>query len=107
MNDRVIMTKTAATDLQEIAFSIAERTGERETAKVFTEAVRKRCRTLSDFPDRGSFPDDYLLRSAGYRFLAEGKYLIFYCVEEEKKNVYVTGIIHSGRDYKHLLKNRL
>ena len=84
---RVFLTDTANGDLRDIAFHILD---------------QSKCAALSSFPDRGAYPKDSVLKSAGYRYLVHKDYLVFYRIQGE--NVYVEGIFNAKKDYMRVLK---
>ncbi len=99
MSYRVVITDTAKQDLREIAFAIAERAQEKESAKRFVQELRAECKGLEDFLRAGALPKDHILRSLDYRFLVYGDYLIFYRIDEGQRTVFILAIFHAKRDY--------
>lgn len=105
MSYKVILTDTAMQDLREIAFWIADRSEDRETARRFVMELRNECRRLQDFPNAGAIPRDRVLKSAGYRFTVYKDYLIFYTVDEEKHSVNVLAIFNGRKDYLRVMRH--
>ena len=103
----VKFTETANRDLREIAFWLAEQSGDREVALRFIDGIRNRVLQLENFPQSGTFPSDRVLRSLGYRFLTYGEYLLFYTVDETAGTVYVEAVFNSKKDYARVLKKML
>jgi plasmid stabilization system protein ParE len=104
MNYDVKFTDTAKADLREIAYRIADKSGDKSVAKRFITELRERCRVLETFPDSGAFPKDRMLLSAGYRYLVHKNYLIIYSFEEEKRLVYILAVFHEKQDYVGVMK---
>lgn len=92
MTVRLAITPGAEADLQEIANWIAEAAGP-EIAIAYVERLRARCRTLLDFPLRGSpRGPDGRLRSIPF----ERRATIVYRVAGDV--VSIVGIFHAGRE---------
>ena len=104
MSYTVRLTDTAKQDLREIAFWIAEQSKDKEIAKRFVGELRETCKKLDTFPNAGAIPKDRLIRSEGYRFTVHKEYLIFYLVDEEKKQVNVMAIFNAKKDYMRVMK---
>ena len=104
MSYRVKLTDTAKQDLREIALWLAEKSKDSKVAKKFVVELYAKCKTLDAFPDAGAFPRDRILRSAGYRFIVHGDYLIFYLVEKETTTVTIMAIFNGRKDYMREMK---
>ena len=104
MSYTVRLTDTAKQDLREIAFWIAEQSKDKEIAKRFVGELRETCKKLDTFPNAGAIPTDRVIRSEGYRFTVHKEYLIFYLVDEEKKQVNVMAIFNAKKDYMRVMK---
>ena len=99
---QVFLTDTAKGDLRDITFYVMEQSKEKTVALKFAEELRGQCAALSGFPDRGAYPKDSVLKSAGYRYIVHKEYLIFYRVTDE--SVYIEGIFNAKKDYMRVLK---
>ncbi|MBQ7474418.1 MAG: type II toxin-antitoxin system RelE/ParE family toxin [Clostridia bacterium] len=55
-------------------------------------------RTLDTFPLRNALLENEPWRSRGLRKLPVKNYLVFYTVDEEKKNIHITRIMYGGMD---------
>ena len=104
MSYTVRLTDTAKQDLREIAFWIAEQSKDKEIAKRFVGELRETCKKLDTFPNAGAIPKDRVIRSEGHRFTVHKEYLIFYLVDEEKKQVNVMAIFNAKKDYMRVMK---
>ena len=89
---QILFTPLATQDLQEIWVYLAENAGS-ETANKFLLAVKKKCETVSKFPEMGQVRHEYLLNLRSFPF---SKYVIFYLPLEN--GVEVLRIVHSSRD---------
>lgn len=104
MSYRVVLTDTAKQDLREIAIYITEESKDKDIAKSFISELREKTNQLKEFPNRGSIPNDKILKSLGYKFLVHKDYLIFYLVDEAVKTVYVVAIFNCKKDYIRVIK---
>lgn len=89
---QILFTPLAKQDLQEIWLCLAEN-GNSEIAKKFPSAVKKKCETVSKFPEMGQVRHEYLLHLRSFPF---NKYVIFYLPIED--GIEVLRIVHSSRD---------
>jgi toxin ParE1/3/4 len=92
---RVRILRRAEKDLAEIARYVARDSP--DNAARLVDALFDTIEGLSQFPARGATPRDPRLRQHGYRFLAEGAYLIFYKVLRSEIRVY--RVVHGKRSY--------
>lgn len=99
MRRPVRVLRRAQVDLLEIQAYVSR--DRPEAADVLVEALLKRLRGLERLSRRGAAPRDARLRRAGYRYLAQGEYLIFYKVLLRQVRVY--RVLHGARKYLHLL----
>ena len=104
MNCRIEFTDTAKQDLREIAFYIAEQSKEKSVAIRFVTELQEKCKVLENFPESGAIPRDRMMKSAGYRFLVHGDYLIFYRHEASENTVYVLAVFNAKRDYMKIMR---
>ena len=104
MNYEVIFTDTAKQDLKDIAFYIARESKDKEIAKNFLIELRNKTKQLAIFPNAGTFPKDRILKSFGYRYIVYKEYLLFYCVDENAKKVFVMSIFNEKKDYMRVIK---
>ena len=107
MNYRVRLTETAVEDLREIAFWIAEQSGEKQLARDFVSGLRAECQRLAEFPKAGALPKDRVLRSMDYRYITHKGYLIFYAIDEAEKIVHVLAIFNARKDYLRVMRRFL
>lgn len=91
MSFRVQVNVEAEEDLIRIWAEIAEHN--EVAADKYLKILNDRIESLFEFPDRGKPRDDLIV---GVRMLVEGKYLIFYRVENLR--VEILRVIHGRRD---------
>ena len=104
MTCKIEFTDTAKQDLREIAFYIAEQSKEKAVAMRFVKELQDKCRSLEDFPEIGAIPKDRMMKSAGYRFLVHGEYLIFYKYEASENVAYILAVFNAKRDYMKIMR---
>ena len=89
---QILFTPLAAEDLREIWVYLAENS-DSETANKFLSAIKKKCETVSEFPEIGRVRHEYLVNLRSFPF---GKYIIFYLPLEQ--GIEVLRIVHGSRD---------
>jgi toxin ParE1/3/4 len=89
----------AQEDLLSILDFIAQDSPERATA--FIEELDRRIGGLGRHTHLGRVPRNATLRSAGYRILVLGSYLVFYRVQHSAIEIH--RVVHGSRDLDHLL----
>ena len=107
MKSKLYLTIQAKDEIQQIALAVAKLTSSKEAARKLVEGLRKEYSVLEDFPESGSFPADYMLRSKGYRFLVYKDYLIFYKYEKSKNEVSIISVMNAKLDYVRVMKKFL
>ncbi len=107
MKYTVSITESAKRDLKEIAAYILSWSKEKGLAERTIRELQAACLSLEEFPNRGALPRERMLRTAGYRFLTQGDYLIFYKVEEAAKTVLIMAVLNGRRDYMRFIKQLL
>ena len=104
MNCKIVFTDTAKSDLQKIAFYIADLTKDKQKAVRFVKDLQAQTRTLEQFPESGALPRDRVLKSSGYRFLVYKDYLLFYQYRQAEGTVYITAVFNGKLDYMRVMK---
>lgn len=107
MSCKIVFTDTAKSDLQEIAWYIADLTKDKNQAVRFVRNLQARTRVLEQFLESGAIPKDRILKSGGYRFLVHKDYLLFYRYKKEEDMVYIMAIFNGRRDYTRVMKRYL
>ncbi|MCM1542511.1 MAG: type II toxin-antitoxin system RelE/ParE family toxin [Blautia sp.] len=103
MKYTIIRTDKADEQLRDIIFYIAEDSGSVEIALAYLDKLEKAIRNLEEFPYAGSTPRYSILRKQGYLVLIVEKHLVFYKINEEKKEVIIYSIVDGRREYKNLI----
>ena len=100
----VLWTNAARLDLERIVTFIAQEN--RDRALAVLEQVERRCRALSEFPERGRIvPELRAVDVAAYRESIEGPWRIVY--RHDTDRVHVTAVLDARRDLSSLLLERL
>jgi toxin ParE1/3/4 len=103
MKFKILRTNKADEQLRNIIFYIAEDSGSVDIALGYLDKIEKAIRMLEDFPNVGVKPRYSILRKQGYLVLIVERYLVFYKVDEEKKQVMIYAIMDSRREYENLI----
>ncbi len=106
MSYDIFYTAKAREDLEEIYEYIAFNLQEPMTAGKLYNNIITAVHTLENFPMRNALLENEPWRSRGLRKLPVKNFLVFYAVNEEKKNVNIIRIMYGARDLgKHLNEN--
>lgn len=89
----------AQEDLLNILDFVSQDSPERATA--FVEELDRRIGGLGRHPHLGRVPRNATLRSAGYRILVLGSYLVFYRIRQSAIEIH--RVVHGSLDLDHLL----
>ena len=93
---KIYITETATNSVEEIEFYLVKRFSER-TKNKFSENIKTVFTTISRNPYIGvSYKKKY--RKFNYK-----KSIIFYRIDEEKHEIYITHVIDSRRNYNYIL----
>ena len=103
MKYKVIRTDTADSLIRKIILYVAENFGN-ETALEKLEKLERSILTLAENPYEGVVPRYNVLKRQGYRVLVLKKNLVFYKVDENKKEVTVYAVVDQRQDYMSLIK---
>ncbi len=103
MKYRILRTDKAEEQLREIIFYIADDSGSIDIALDYLGKIEKAICRLEDFPMSGSVPRYSILKKQEYRVLIVERHLVFYKVNEEKKEVILYAIVDGRREYKNLI----
>lgn len=103
MKYNIIRTDKLEEQLREIIFYIADDSGSIDIALNYLNKIEKAIKCLEDFPMSGSIPRYSILRKQGYRVLIVERHLIFYKINEDKKEVIIYVIVDGRREYKNLI----
>lgn len=103
MKYSTIRTDNAEEQLRETIFYIADDSGSIDIALNYLNKIEKAIKRLEEFPMPGSIPRYSILKKQGYRVLIVERHLIFYKVNEDKKEVIIYAIVDGRREYKNLI----
>lgn len=103
MKYNIVRTDKADEQLREIIFYIADDSGSIDIALNYLDKIEKAINRLEEFPMSGSVPRYSILRKQGYRVLIVERHLIFYKIDENKKEVIIYAIVDGRREYRNLI----
>ena len=103
MKYNIVRTDKADEQLREIIFYIADDSGSIDIALNYLDKIEKAIGQLEDFPMSRSIPRYSILRKQGYRVLIIERHLVFYKINEDKKEVIIYAIVDGRREYRNLL----
>ncbi len=103
MNYTVIRTDTADAQIHKIILYIAENFGA-EIALQKLEELEQSILRLGDNPNIGTIPRYLILRRQGVKILILEKNLVFYKVDEERKEVIIYAVVDQRQDYLNIIR---
>lgn len=103
MKYKVIRTETADAQIRKIILYVAENFG-KEVALEKLEELEQNLLDLSMNPQKGVVPRYLVLKRQGYRVLVLEKNLVFYKVNEEKKEVIIYAVVDQRQDYLNIIR---
>ena len=103
MSYALLRTEKFNDQLNDIIHYIANDSGDVNTALACLDQIEKAVLSLHEYPERGSVPRYSLLKRQGYRILPVSRYLVFYKVNIEKKQVVIYAIADKRREYLSLI----
>lgn len=103
MKYNIIRTDTADAQIRSIILYVAEKFGS-ETAFQKLDALEKSILALADNPDIGTEPRYLVLKRQGYKVLILEKDLVFYKVNESKKEVIIHAVMDQRQDYLNIIR---
>ncbi|HHX61621.1 MAG TPA: type II toxin-antitoxin system RelE/ParE family toxin [Epulopiscium sp.] len=102
-NYSVKMTPKAVTDLDNIYGYISEELFAVSTAENILERLETGIMRLKEFPFSCNYVADEFLRNKGYRKLIIDNYIVFYLVDEGKKQLIIMRVLYGKQKYEDLL----
>ena len=93
----------AEEDLDEIYNYISTKLFAEKAAKKLMEKIEARIMRLADLPFSCNFVTNELLKNRGYRKLIVDNYIVFYRVNEVKKQVVIMPILYGASNYENIL----
>lgn len=103
MKYSIIRTDKADEQLREIIFYIADDSGSIDVALNYLDRIEKAINSLEDFPMSGSIPRYSILKKQGFRVLIVERHLVFYKVNEDRKEVIIYAVVDGRREYRNLI----
>ncbi|MCH4039579.1 MAG: type II toxin-antitoxin system RelE/ParE family toxin [Eubacteriales bacterium] len=103
MKYKVIRTDTADSLIRNIILHIAENFG-RNVALKKLDDMETAILSLGDHPHIGTEPKYNVLRRQGYLVLILKKDLVFYKVDDQKKQVIVYAVVDQRQDYLSIIR---
>ena len=103
MNYKVLRTDTADALIRNIVLYIAENFGN-ETALSKLEDLERSILKLAENPHIGTDPRYTVLKRQGYKVLILEKDLVFFKIDENKKEVTVYAVVDQRQDYLSIIR---
>ncbi len=99
----VKLSSQASQDIEEIYEYISEALYEKEIALNMVGLLEKNILSLSEMPGRYRIYESEPWQSRGVHIMSVKKYLVFYVIDEEEKEVNVFRVIYGSRDIDNVL----
>ena len=99
----VFVSRTAENDLMDIIRYIRSQLLAPITADNMLELLNDSMQGLAEFPKKHPLVKDERLASLGYRILRVKNYIVFFSVDDEKKEVNIERILYARRDWLSIL----
>ena len=103
MKYNIVRTDTADAGLRKIILYIAQNFGNEKKKKKLDE-IEDRIQQLGDNPDLGINPRYLVLKRQGYKVLVLEKDLVFYKVNEARKEVTIYAVVDQRQDYLNIIR---
>ena len=103
MKYKVIRTETADVQIRKIILYIAENFGN-AVALEKLKKLEQSILDLGDNPFQGVEPRYLVLKRQGYKVLIFEKNIVFYKVDEQKKEVIVYAVVDQRQDYLNIIR---
>ena len=103
MKYNIVRTDTADAGLRKIILYIAQNFGNDVALKKLDE-IEDRIPQLGDNPDLGINPRYLVLKRQGYKVLVLEKDLVFYKVNEARKEVTIYAVVDQRQDYLNIIR---
>jgi len=100
---KVIRTETADAHIRKIILYVAENFGS-EVALNKLEELEQSILELGNHPSIGVEPRYQVLKRQGYKVLILEKNLVFYKVNEDKKEVIIYAVVDQRQDYLNIIR---
>ena len=103
MKYNIVRTDTADAGLRKIILYIAQNFGNDVALKKLDE-IEDQIQQLGDNPDLGINPRYLVLKRQGYKVLVLEKDLVFYKVNEARKEVTIYAVVDQRQDYLNIIR---
>ena len=103
MKYKIIRTDKADEQLREVIFYIAEDSESIDIALNYLNKIEKAINSLEGFPMSGSIPRYSILKKQGFQVLIVERHLVFYKINEDKKEVVIYAVVDGRREYRNLI----
>ena len=99
----IVRTETADAGIRKIILYVAQNFGN-DVALEKLDEIESRISSLSDDPYIGTAPKYPVLKRQGYKVLILSKDLVFYKIDEAKKQIVVYAVVDQRQDYLNILR---
>lgn len=103
MKYNIVRTDTADAGIRKIILYVATNFGNRVALEKL-DYIESKILLLEDDPYIGSDPGYWVLKRQGYKVLILEKDLVFYKVDEDKKEVTVYAVVDARQDYLNIIR---
>ncbi len=103
MKYKIFRTDVADSQIRSIILYIAEKFG-KEIALQKLDDLEKGILALADNPELGTEPRYPVLKRQGYKVLILGKNLVFYKVNETRKEIILYAVVEQRQDYLSIIR---
>lgn len=103
MKYNIVRTDTADAGLRKIILYIAQNFGNEVALKKLDE-IEEKIRQLGENPELGIAPRYLVLKRQGYKVLILEKDLVFYKVNEARKEVIIYAVVDQRQDYLNIIR---
>jgi toxin ParE1/3/4 len=100
---KIFRTDVADSQIRSIILYIAEKFG-KEIALQKLDDLEKGILALADNPELGTEPRYPVLKRQGYKVLILGKNLVFYKVNETRKEIILYSVVDQRQDYLSIIR---
>lgn len=100
---KILRTDTADSQLRQIILYIAENWGADVALKKLDE-IEHQIMLLGENPSIGSDPHYMVLRRQGYKVLILEKNLVFYKINDDRKEIIIYAIVDQRHDYLNIIR---
>lgn len=100
---KIVVSKEADKDIEDIVLYIASELHNPSAAKAFLDDIETSYHNIVEKPAMYSLCNDYRLHNSGYRKIVIKNYLILFRINEEDGTVIVVRVVYGGRNYSDLL----